>query len=122
MSISTRRKPAYTLTALLCSVFAIGSATTAGATDVLGPDTEVHYGDLAIDTEEGASQLLKRIEWAAARVCSSVDHGTLASRANGKACREKLSAAAVTELNQPMLLAVYRSSRDASPRVAGLTK
>jgi UrcA family protein len=90
------------------------------AGEVLGPDITVPYADLAIDTEPGASKLLRRIEWAAQRVCARLDHGTLASRANARACRQELAAAAVLKVNHPMLQAVYDSARGARPAVASL--
>jgi UrcA family protein len=122
MQDSIYEKRGFRIIAILCSAFAMGSTATTHATDLVGPDVTVHYRDLAIGTEQGASRLLKRIEWAASRVCARLDHGSLPSRANMNACREKLSAAAVSKVNHPMLLAVYNSSRDTSHAVARLTK
>ena len=122
MKIATRRQPAYKTIALLCGAIAMGTVATAQGHDLLAPDIAVHYGDLAIDTEQGATQLLKRIEGAAGRVCSRLDRGTLDSRANVSACRQKLEAAAVSEVNQPMLLAVYNSSRSSTTAMARLEK
>ena len=122
MKISTRRTPAYRTIALLCGALAMGAVATAQGNDLLGPDIAVHYGDLAIDTEQGASQLLKRIEGAAGRVCGRLDRGTLDSRANVSDCRQKLSAAAVSKVNQPMVLAMYNSTRGTTTAMARLVK
>lgn len=122
MNNSMHQKSGYGIIACLCSAFALGAAPTTHAHDLLGPDITVRYGDLAIGTEPGASQLLKRIDWAASRVCSRLNRGNLTSRANVKTCHEKLMVAAVSEVNHPMLFAAYNSSRGDSRAVARLTR
>jgi UrcA family protein len=66
-----------------------------------------------------ATKALRRIERAAQRVCEPLDHGTLASRANAKACRQKVTAAAVSTVNHPMLQAAYDLANGVRPPVAG---
>jgi UrcA family protein len=122
MNISKYQKPAASLVAIFCATLAVGLAGPANATDLVSPDITVRYGDLAIDTEQGASKLLKRIEGAADRVCARLDHGSLVSRSNAEDCSRKVTAAAVNQVNHPMLLAVYSSARGMSPPIASLTK
>ncbi len=122
MNISKYQKSGYNLVAILCATLAVGLAGPANAAEQVGPDIAVRYADLAIDTEQGATKLLKRIEGAAGRVCARLDHGTLVSRSNAQACGRKVTAAAVSKMNHPMLLAVYNSARGVTPPLASLTK
>jgi UrcA family protein len=122
MNISKYQKSGYNLVAILCATLAVGLAGPTNAAEQVGPDIAVRYADLAIDTQQGATKLLKRIEGAAGRVCARLDHGTLVSRSNAEACSRKVTAAAVSKMNHPMLLAVYNSSRGVTPPLASVTK
>jgi UrcA family protein len=122
MKISTCQKTGYSLVAIACAALSVGLAAPANAGEQVGPDIAVRYADLAIDTGPGAANLLKRIEGAADRVCSRLDHGTLVSRSNAESCSQKVTAATVNKMNQPMLLAVYKSARGVTPPLASLTK
>lgn len=122
MTISKPRKTCYQLAAILCATLAAGLSVSANATDLVGPDITLQYGPLAIETEQGAAQLLKRIEGAAGRVCARLDHGTLVSRSNAQTCSRKLIADAVSKVNHPMLQAAYDSKGRVTPPVASLTK
>ena len=110
------------LAAIFCATLAVGLAAPANATDLVGPDIKIQYANFALDTAQAASQLLKRIEGAAGRVCARLDHGTLASRRNADNCSRKLTADALNKVNHPMLLAVYTSDGPVAPPVASLTK
>jgi UrcA family protein len=109
---------------LVAAVFAtlVGLSAPANADVLVGPDITVRYENRNLNTEQGASRLLKRIEAAAATVCARLDHGSLASRRNALNCGRKLTADAVGKVNHPMLLAVYTSAGRASPPVASLTE
>ena len=96
--------------ALACAALAIGLAAPAHAGEFTGPDITVTYADLDIDTEQGASRLLKRLERAATRVCAPLDNGSMGSRANADDCRRQLTVVAVRKVNHPMLLAVFQSN------------
>jgi UrcA family protein len=110
------------LVVIFCATLTVGFSAPANATDLTGPDITVQYENLAIDAEQGAAQLLKRIEAAAARVCARLDHGNLASRGNAQACSRQLTADAVGKVSHPLLLAVYNSKGQVAPPVASLTK
>jgi UrcA family protein len=122
MNISKYQKSGYRLVAIMCTALAVGLAGPANATDLVGPDITVRYGDLALDTQQGASTLLKRIEGAAGRVCARLDRGNLVSHRVVKTCNREVTAAAVNKVNHPMLLAVHKSVRGVTPPVASLTK
>lgn len=122
MTISKPQKSCNHLAAILCATLTAGLSVPTNATDLVGPDITVQYDGLAIETEQGAAQLLKRIEGAAGRVCARLDHGSLASRRNAQTCSWKLTADAVNKVNHPMLLAMYNSKGRVVPPVASLTK
>jgi UrcA family protein len=105
---------------IILATFALGLAAPGFADSPVGRDITVRFGDLAIDTEQGASSLLRRIEWAAQRVCAPLDHGTLTSRIRARDCSREVTAAAVARVSHPMLQAVYDSARGISPPVASL--
>ena len=101
-------------------MFAAGMATPALAGNLTGPDVTVQYSDLDIDTVGGATALLKRIRFAADSVCSPLNHGDIASRANVDKCNAKLTDAAVTKVNHPVLASVYKSTHRNASSVAAL--
>lgn len=122
MSFSTHRRFGGNRLAIACTALALGLAGAANAYTLVGPDIVVSYSDLAIETEQGATTLLRRIETAAKRICAPLDYGTGDSRANVKACREKATAAAVRKVNHPMLQAAYNLSKGIKPPVASLSR
>ncbi len=122
MNISKHQNSSSQLAAIICATFMAALAAPANSTDLVGSDITVRYEKPAIETEQGAAQLLKRIDGAAGRVCARLDHGTLASRKNVQNCNRKLIADAVSKVNHPMLLAVYESNGRVTPPVASLSK
>jgi UrcA family protein len=87
-----------------------------------GPDVTVRFQDLNIQTVEGATVLLNRINTAAHNVCARLDHGDLASHANLVRCQQKLTAAAVARVNNPVLATVYKSAHPTTSTVAALVR
>jgi UrcA family protein len=122
MNINNFQKTGYTFAAIFGATLALGLAGPASATDLVGADIAVKYQTVAVDSERGAAQLLKRIEAAAGRVCARLDRGTLASRKVVRTCSDQATADAVRKVNHPMLLAAYHSGAGVSPPVASLTK
>jgi UrcA family protein len=120
MTTSTERKLCGALLAIAAAAMAFATPTLAGS--LTGPDVAVQYSDLDIDTVDGATQLLTRIKVAADRVCAPLDHGDLASRAKQDQCHLKLTAAAVSKVDHPVLAAVYKSAYPNAPSVAALAK
>jgi UrcA family protein len=119
MKTNPRKFPDHYL-ATACAALVLGLAAPLHAGEAAGPDVTVQYGDLAIDTEPGARKLLRRIEWAARRVCAPLNHGNLASRANEMRCRSELTTAAVDKVNHPRLQAAFDQARGVSTPVASL--
>jgi UrcA family protein len=104
-------------------VIALAAATIAAPTlagGLTGPDVVVRYSDLNLDSVDGATALLKRIKVAADSVCSPLNHGDIASRANVDRCNAKLTDAAVTKVNHPVVASVYKSTHRNTSSVAAL--
>jgi UrcA family protein len=120
MNISKQQKCGRNRLAIVFTALAMGLATATNAADLVGPDITVRYDDLPLKTEQDATKVLRRIEWAAQNVCARLDHGTLPSRVNAQACREKVTADAVSKVNHPMLQAAYNSAKGVRPPVASL--
>ncbi|HMA12820.1 MAG TPA: UrcA family protein [Steroidobacteraceae bacterium] len=104
------------------AVAALSAAAPALASDVTGRDITVRFADLDVDTVDGATLLLRRIEGAASRVCSPLDHGDLASRSRREACEKKLTSAAVSRVNSAVLATVYQSAGRDAPSVIAQAK
>ena len=110
---------------LIAAVSAISSlplAAPAFASDITGRDVAVQYADLDVETVDGATRLLQRIEAAAGRVCAPLDHGDLASRRSRDACEHKLTSNAVSQVDSPALASVYQSARRDASRVIAQAK
>lgn len=63
----------------------------------------VSYSDLDLETEAGASVLLRRLRRATERVCSR--------RTDFRACRQTSLQDAVTHLNRPLVTALHSQGR-----------
>jgi UrcA family protein len=67
----------------------------------------VKFGDLDVSIPQDASMLYRRIRAAADKVCVFAG-GDLSARMHQQACLDKAVADAVTAVNEPALMAVYR--------------
>ena len=87
----------------------VAVCTAADSTDVLR--TIVKYEDLNVSSPQGALALYNRIQAAANQVCQpyTFDRRDLGALERFNACVHKSIADAVTTVNQPALLVVYRS-------------
>jgi UrcA family protein len=93
-----------------CAVMTLSSmALPALAADADVPQHAVHYSDLDVSREPGATVLYHRIASAATLVCTALDGADLASKMRYKACVNKAVTDAVTTAGQPMLVAVYQA-------------
>jgi UrcA family protein len=70
----------------------------------------VAYGDLNIDSAQGARTLYARIRYAAQDVCSPLESRELARKRAWQSCVDTALASAVTKINQPMVTALYNQS------------
>jgi UrcA family protein len=67
----------------------------------------VHYGDLNLDTEQGARALYARLRGAARQVCSPLESIEMGGRQQWKACVNDAVANAVAQVNKSMLSALH---------------
>jgi UrcA family protein len=117
-NIATRLIAGAILTALIGSLSSIASA--AEGTD--SPQKRIQYTDLNVSSAQGAATLYNRIRIASEEVCSPLSHGDLPSRMHAVACAHKAIAAAVREVNQPALTAVYNARNGGSLPVVAAVK
>jgi UrcA family protein len=104
--------PKITIAMLICGIVSaagVGVAVAAtGEGDV--PAVAVKYDPMSLTSDRGARQLYSRLKNAAAEVCPQYAGGGLLVSAAIQACRDQAVARAVLQINNPRLVAVYRSS------------
>jgi UrcA family protein len=95
---------AAALVALVCAA----SASTTRAWEPGEPLTKkVPYGDLDLQTEQGANTLYKRLRIAADEVCAPYQSIDLARRIAWQTCVDRAVTSAVEQVNRPMVTAVH---------------
>jgi UrcA family protein len=67
----------------------------------------VRYGDLNLDSEQGAKVLYARIRGAAENVCSSLDGRNLTEKTLWQGCFNKAVASAVVQVNKVRVTALH---------------
>jgi UrcA family protein len=104
--------------AAVCGVLSVSvAAPPLAAGNLLPLHTVVKYGDLDISDPNGAAVLYGRIHNAAEIVCSPYDlSGSLSAKFRFNACINEAVAVAVTEVNEPELLAVYVAKTGKPPQ------
>jgi UrcA family protein len=94
--------------------FALGCAMIGGraqAADPQQPLTKtVIYGDLNIDSEQGAKMLYARLRGAAKDVCFPFEGRDLIQRSLWRSCFDNAVAAAVLRVNKPNVTALHNQS------------
>ena len=83
------------------------AALPAAADSFVAPTVTVKFADLDVLHPQGAAVLYARIRAAAMEVCSPFDGAGLGAKLHRDACVHKAIAGAVTQLNNPVLSAVY---------------
>lgn len=104
-----------TLSSFVVAALGVGLASAAGATtartvDLNGTETArttVHYNDLDIHTRQGADQLYSRLNMAAVRVCEDIMEPYVRLTPAYEDCRHNALAAAVQEINAPLVTQIY---------------
>jgi UrcA family protein len=71
---------------------------------------KVVYGDLNLDSEQGANALYRRLRRAAEDVCAPFNNVDLARRVAWQICVNHAVAVAVEQVNRPMVTAVHNRS------------
>lgn len=94
----------------ILGALAMSFATVSSAAErATPPQVIVKYGDLNPSTAPGAAALYNRISRAAEDVCSRMYVISFAYRLHKDECQQKVTADAVTKVNEPALSAVFAS-------------
>jgi UrcA family protein len=100
--------PASMIAAALLALVCAAAPRTAHASEPAQPLTKtVVYGDLNLETEQGASTLYSRLRNAAERVCAPYQNIDLARRVAWYNCVNGAVTLAVEQVNRPMVTAVH---------------
>jgi UrcA family protein len=94
----------------------VAAVTTAQAADENAALTKVvKYGDLDLNTAEGARTLQSRIHGAANTVCAPFESRSLAQKSRWQACYDQATASAVAHVDSTRLTAAHRKNSDSKP-------
>jgi len=96
-------------TAIFSALTSSFTVVCAAADSTDAPSVVVKYGDLKVSSPQGAAALYGRIRVAAQAVCPHLDHTDLLSKMQLNVCVNKAIADAVTNVDQPALVAVYNA-------------
>ena len=98
--------------ALITTVTVLGIACSAAMAGTSEPPVlTVKYGDLNVDSDQGASELYSRLRMASRNVCSNYERRGLLKHPGWKKCYEKALTAAVANLNVERLTALHQRTR-----------
>jgi UrcA family protein len=96
------------LAAGLFAVICAAGGSQALAADASQPLTKiVKYGDLNLDSEQGAKVLYARLSGAAKEVCSPLESAELSVRHLWQSCFDNAMADAVGQIDKTMVSALY---------------
>ena len=108
--------PSMIVAALVALVCAAGAEMTQASEPGEPLTKKVVYGDLNLNTEQGAKTLYNRLRGAAEEVCAPFKDVGLARRAVWKNCVNHAVTVAVEQVDRPMVTAVHnRSVNRSSP-------
>ena len=97
-----------TRTLALTVASALALASTPVAAESLFRSEVVRYGDLDLESPQGADALIRRIENAAENVCDSDQvHRPTDTLANSQACAAETTDEAISDTNHPTVIARY---------------
>ena len=96
---------------LAASLLAFGGAAMGGSAQAAEPaesyTTIVSYGDLNLDSEQGAKVLYARLRNAAENVCSSLEGRELIQKRIWQGCFDKAVTSAVGQVNKARVTALH---------------
>jgi UrcA family protein len=101
--------PVVAATFLAFGCAAMGGRVQAGES-AQSDSTTVSYGDLNLDSEQGARVLYARIRNAAGRVCSALEGRDLNAKALWQGCFDQAVATAVTKVNNAQVTALHNQT------------
>jgi UrcA family protein len=111
MKTAIKTQSLFTASVVAASFLAFGGAAMGGRVHAAEPaqayTTIVNYGDLNLDSEQGAKVLYARIRSAAGTVCSSLEGRNLTEKKLWKGCFDNAVANAVGQVNKARVTALH---------------
>ena|SRR5208283_2505030 len=109
------KTPSRSITSMILATFVAVAGAAASGTVVAQPYDQVlakkvTYGDLNLETEEGAKVLYARLRHAGEDVCSPLESRELIRRQIWRTCVDSAVASAVTRVNKPRVTALHNQS------------
>jgi UrcA family protein len=98
--------------AVVLTIIGLGLTLPAGATARASRDEEtarttVHFGDLDLQSYQGASALYSRLSQAASRVCSAIMEPYVRMTRAYHTCHSEALSKAVQQVDRPLLTQIY---------------
>ena len=110
MKTAIKTQSLFTASVVAASFLAFGAAMV-GRVQAAEPaqsyTTIVNYGDLNLDSEQGAKVLYARIRGAAGTVCSSLEGRNLTEKKLWQGCFDNAVAGAVVQVNKTRVTALH---------------
>jgi UrcA family protein len=111
MKTAIKTQSMFTASLVAASFLAFGGGAMVGRAQAAEPGQSytsiVRYGDLNLDSEQGAKVLYARIRRAAGYVCSSLDGRNLTEKKLWQGCFDKAVGSAVGQVNKPRVTALH---------------
>jgi len=111
MKTAIKTQSVFTASILAASFFALSCVAMGGRAQAAEPaqsyTTIVSYGDLNLDSEQGAKVLYARLRNAAENVCSSLEGRDLIQKKLWQGCFDKAVASAVVQVNNTKVTALH---------------
>lgn len=112
MKTAIKIQSTFTASLLAASFFALGCAAMGGRAQAGEPAQStntriVRYGELNLDSEQGAKVLYARIRSAAKDVCSSLEGRNFAEKKLWQGCFDQAVASAVGQVNNTRVTALH---------------
>ena len=111
MKTAIKTQSIFTCSILVASFFGLGCAAVgsgAQAAEAVQFHTAiVRYGELNLDSDQGAKVLYARLRNAAERVCASLEGRELIQKKLWQGCFDKAVASAVEQVNKTRLTALH---------------
>jgi UrcA family protein len=111
MNIVTKARSASIVSAIAATVIALAGVANGGAAQAAEPSQPltktVTYGDLNLNSEQGAKVLYARLRHAASDVCYPLGNIELTRRRQWQSCIDNAVASAVQKVNSPLVTALH---------------
>jgi UrcA family protein len=111
MKTAIKTQSMFTASVVAACFLAFGGAAMGGRVQAAEParsyTTIVSYGDLNLESEQGAKVLYARIRGAAGNVCSSLEGRNLTEKKLWQGCFDKAVASAVGRVNNTRVTALH---------------